>query len=100
MKIIAKDTTELCNIIYGDKEDYDYITKNDMDCILDDKIRLLEEIYEYMENYPDKFSMGNSYDIGDIINLVAQYKKTMFAEETITIKDRNLEKILNELEEE
>ena len=70
MEITIKNNTELLNIMYGDNEDYSYITNEDMDTILDDKIQCLEDLYEDTQDG----------DILDIINLVSEYKKVKVSE--------------------
>ena len=67
MKIIAKNTTELLNKLYGDKEDYDYIKVKDVPKIIDDYIKYLEDIRE------DEDFCDNGY-IGDITNLLLLFK--------------------------
>lgn len=67
MKIIAKNTTELCNTIYGDNEDYDYIKEKDIPELINNYVEYLEDIRED-ENFCD-----NGY-IGDIINLLDLFK--------------------------
>lgn len=67
MKIIAKNTTELLNKMYGDEEDYDYIKVKDIPKIIDDYIKYLEDIREDNDFY------DNGY-IGDITNLLLLFK--------------------------
>lgn len=72
MKIIAKNVTELLNVMYGDNEDYSYV--KDVRGLINDYIEYLEDIRED-DNFAD-----NGY-IGDIINLLEQIKLTQFEEE-------------------
>ena len=75
MKIIVKDTTELCNVLYGDEQDYDYISAKDIISIIDDKIESLERIYDFLEN--SGFDYNDIYNLGDSINLVESFKKVI-----------------------
>ena len=79
MKIIVKDTTELCNILYGDEQDYDYISVKDIISIIDDKIESLERIYDFLEN--SGFDYNDIYDLGDSINLVESFKQVIYLNE-------------------
>ena len=74
MKIIAKNTTELCNVLYGDNEDYEYITRKDIHKIINNYINYLEEIRNN-EDFPDDGS------IGDIINLLCLFYNIEYEEQ-------------------
>jgi hypothetical protein len=67
MKVIARDTTELLNQLYGDEEDYSYIKEENVPEIIDEYIEYLENIYTN-ENFVD-----NGY-LGDIENLLCLFK--------------------------
>lgn len=73
MKLIFKDTTELLNIMYGDEDDYGYISKKGLKDLLNDYIEFLEDIRED-DNFAD-----NGY-IGDIINLIEMLQGAEFEE--------------------
>lgn len=67
MKIIIKNKTELLNMIYGDDEDYSFASDRDIDTIIDDKIN-------YLESLRDLKGFVDTGDLGDIINMISQYK--------------------------
>lgn len=67
MKIIIKNKTELLNMIYGDDEDYSFASDRDIDTIIDDKINYLESL-RGLKGFID------TGDLGDIINMISQYK--------------------------
>lgn len=74
MKIIIKNTTELLSTLYGDEEDYSYITLRDLKEIIDEKLESLEKIYDYIGDN-DVFDNENTlYDLGDCMNLIELFK--------------------------
>ena len=70
MKLITKDTTEFLNILYGDDEDYSYITKEELKTILEEHMKSLEKIYDYLERTIYTYEQ---YDLGDVMNLLQQF---------------------------
>lgn len=78
MKIIFKNKNELLNTLYGDEEDYNYLSNEDIDCILDDHIKSLEKIYDFIEEH----NLDELYDLGGCINLIELFKKATIEEDT------------------
>lgn len=78
MKIIFKNKNELLNTLYGDEEDYNYLSNEDIDCILDDHIKSLEKIYDFIEEH----NLDELYDLGDCMNLIELFKKATIEEDT------------------
>lgn len=78
MKVIAKNTNEVLNILYGDEQTYNF-SKNGVIAILKEHMNSLERIYDYLE---DTDMIGEEqYDLGDVMNLLEvfiynlEYKK-------------------------
>ena len=85
MKIIFKNKKEFLNILYGDNDDYDYITKEQVNEIIDCHIDSLDKIYDYLDE-TDKFGV-EQYDLGDCTNLVELFKNIEFEETDEDIED-------------
>ena len=78
MKIIFKNKKEFLNTLYGDEEDYDYITNKQIKEIIDDKIHSLELIYSYLDE--SIYNGAEQYDLGDCENLIELFKNVEFEE--------------------
>lgn len=60
--------TKELNILYGDEEDYSYITKKDYKIILKQHKDSLERIYNFLEK--NDYMLVDLESLGDIINLL------------------------------
>lgn len=81
MKIIFKNKKEFLNVLYGDSDDYNYITKEQIKEIIDTKLESLEKIYDHLE---DTDMIGEEqYDLGDCENLVELFKNIEFEDEEL-----------------
>ena len=79
MKIICKNTQELLNTLYGDKEDYSHITEKEARDIIKLKLESLDKIYDYLE---DTDLIGEEqFDLGDCKNLIQLFVNVEFEEE-------------------
>lgn len=79
MKIIFKNKQEFLNTLYGDEEDYSYITYKDIKEIIKEKLQALDKIYEYLG---DTDMVGEEqYDLGDCENLIQLFENIEFEEE-------------------
>lgn len=78
MKIVFKNKKEFLNTLYGDDEDYDYITNEQIKEIIDDKIHSLELIYNYLDE--SVYVGAEQYDLGDCENLIELFKNIEFEE--------------------
>lgn len=78
MKIVFKNKKEFLNTLYGDDEDYDYITNKQIKEIIDDKIHSLELIYNYLDE--SVYNGAEQYDLGDCENLIELFKNIEFEE--------------------
>lgn len=78
MKIIFKNKNEFLNTLYGDEEDYSYITNKEIKTIIKGKLRALDRIYVRLE---DTDMIGEEqYDLGDCENLIELFKDIEFEE--------------------
>lgn len=75
MKLIIKNGTEFCNVLYGDKEDYSYIVLKGTKKILKEKIEHLQKIYETIDE--DEVGVAELYSLGDIINLLDELSENV-----------------------
>ena len=75
MKLIIKNGTEFCNVLYGDEEDYSYIDLNGVKEILKEKVEHLQKIYETIDE--DEVGVNELYSLGDIINLLDELSKSV-----------------------
>lgn len=76
MRIIFKNRQEFLNTLYGDEEDYSYITDKDIKKIIKGKLKALDRIYNYLE---DTDMVGEEqYDLGDCENLIQLFKNIEF----------------------
>jgi len=73
MRIIAKNTTEVLNYVYGDEEDYDYISENDLAKLMDNYIDYLADLENDAFEHDDLLKYDNGY-LGDIMNLLLVFK--------------------------
>jgi len=76
MKIIFKDKQEFLNTLYGDDEDYSYITNKDIKAIIRGKLKALDRIYKYLED--TDMAEEEQYDLGDCENLIQLFKHIEF----------------------
>ncbi len=72
MKLIIKNSTEFCNILYGDNQDYSDI---DIKEILKEKIEHLLNIYNNIDE--DAVGVEELYSLGDIINLLKKLLRSI-----------------------
>lgn len=79
MKIIFKNKNEFFNTLYGDKEDYSYISKEQVKEIIEDKLHSLELIYSYLDE--SVYNGAEQCDLGDCENLIELFKNIEFEEE-------------------
>lgn len=79
MKIIFKNKNEFLNTLYGDEEDYSYISKEQVKEIIENKIHSLELIYNYLDE--SVYNGAEQYDLGDCENLIELFKNIEFEEE-------------------
>lgn len=88
MKIIFKDKQEFLNTLYGDEEDYSYITNEQIKEIIKEKLHSLDLIYNYLDE--SVYNGAEQYDLGDCENLVQLFENIEF-EETNDETDENEE---------
>ena len=76
MKIIFKNKKEFLNVLYGDEDDYTDISYEQVNEIIDCKLKSLEKIYDHLE---DTDMIGEEqYDLGDCENLIELFKDIEF----------------------
>ena len=79
MKLIIKNSTEILNVLYGDKEDYSYINKKGVKKIIKEKLEYLQKIYETIDE--DEVGVDELYSLGDVINLLDELNENIIMEE-------------------
>lgn len=78
MKIIFKNKQEFLNTLYGDEEDYSYITNKQIKEIIKEKLISLSKIYTLLD---DTELVGvEQYDLGDCENLIQLFENIEFEE--------------------
>ena len=78
MKIIFKNKNEFLNTLYGDEEDYSYITNEQIKEIIKEKLHSLDLIYNYLDE--SVYVGAEQYDLGDCENLVQLFENIEFEE--------------------
>jgi len=78
MKIIFKNKQEFLNTLYGDEDDYSYITNDDIKQIIKDKLHSLDLIYNYLDE--TVYEGAEQYDLGDCENLIQLFENIEFEE--------------------
>ena len=78
MRIIFKDKNEFLNTLYGDEEDYSYITDEQVKEIIKEKLHSLDLIYNYLDE--SVYNGAEQYDLGDCENLVQLFENIEFEE--------------------
>ena len=79
MKLIIKNSTEILNVLYGDKEDYSYINKKGVKKKIKEKLEYLQKIYETIDE--DEVGVDELYSLGDVINLLDELNENIIMEE-------------------
>lgn len=78
MRIIFKNKQEFLNTLYGDEEDYSYLTESQIKGIIKDKLHSLDLIYSYLDE--SVYAGAEQYDLGDCENLVQLFENIEFEE--------------------
>lgn len=81
MRIIFKNKQEFLNTLYGDEEDYSYLTESQIKGIIKDKLHSLDLIYNYLDE--SVYAGDEQYDLGDCANLVQLFENIEFEEKDI-----------------
>ena len=78
MRIIFKNKQEFLNTLYGDEEDYSYLTESQIKGIIKDKLHSLDLIYNYLDE--SVYAGAEQYDLGDCNNLIQLFEKIEYEE--------------------
>lgn len=78
MRIIFKNKQEFLNTLYGDEEDYSYLTESQIKRVIKEKLHSLDLIYNYLDE--SVYAGAEQYDLGDCENLVKLFENIEFEE--------------------
>lgn len=87
MRIIFKNKQEFLNTLYGDEEDYSYLTESQIKGVIKEKLHSLDLIYNYLDE--SVYAGDEQYDLGDCENLVKLFENIEF-EEKEQVKDEEI----------